>query len=139
MRMKKAPSVSRVVLLLIVVVLLSSFITLAVIELGTSRPYATQEIEYTYAVRDRVGIVLDTDALHFGTGPRGATLQRGINLTIPYDAQVRIDADTDVLQVSDNDFYLEKDTVYPLEFYLTIPEDASNGNYSGVLSFQFFR
>lgn len=139
MRMKKAPSVSRIVLLLVGVVLLSSIATLTIIELSGSRPYATQEIEYTYAVRDRVGIVLDTDALHFGTGPRGATLQRGINLSLPYDARVRIDADTDVLQVSDNDFYLEKGMTYPLEFYLTIPEDVSNGNYSGLLTFQFFR
>ena len=90
-----SPSVTRVVLLLAIIVVVSSLVTFLLLHFFNERPDEVKFIEYDYSVKERVGLVLDNDALHFGGGPPGARLQRSINLSTSKAARVHVSTDVE--------------------------------------------
>lgn len=134
-------SINRIVVLLVLVVLVSSLTTIIVLKnFSKDVPHEIKRLPYDFKVTENVSFVLDTDALHFGGGPNGARLQRGLNITTSQDARVHIswDGEGDII-VSENNFYLLADQTKDLLFYLNIPLDLANGTYSGELIFEFYR
>ncbi|MFW5865997.1 MAG: hypothetical protein ACOCU6_02800 [Nanoarchaeota archaeon] len=91
-------------------------------------------IAYDYQVIDEIGVNIDTDALHFGGGPRGAIRQRSLNLTPHHDGTLLFSWVGDGnLSVSDNNFAVSSGEIVQVNFTLVIPENASYGNYSGTI------
>ncbi len=137
----KIHSVTSVVAFIILVVLLSSLITLLLFKFfHQPEPSSVEKLPYDFTVVNDVSFVLDTDALHFGGGPQGARLERGMNISVSQDSLVKISWDgPGNLIVSKNNFLLKAGKTEDLLFYLDIPSDLSLGNYSGEVIFKFYR
>lgn len=133
-------SVTNIVLLIIVVVLVSSLVTLLIVNHTHKKTFEVKRLAYDFTVTDGVSMLLDTDILHFGGGPAGARLQRGLNITTSKDAKVKISwiGDGNIV-VSENNFLIHANESKNLLFYLDIPSNASQGSYTGELIFEFYR
>lgn len=139
-RKNSITSVTNIVLLIVVVVLVSSLVTLLVVKNVSPKPYEIKRLAYDFEVTDAVSFKLDDDMFHFGGGPAGVRLQRGLNVTTSKDANLKISwiGDGNIV-VSENDFLIYANESKDLLFYLDIPLDALEGSYSGELIFEFYR
>lgn len=125
-------------------VLLALIVVLALVPVGVAifsdaPPIAIKELSYDFEVKDSVGFVLENDALHFGGGPPGATMQRNITLSAPYDAEVEVRYDgPGVLRISENNFFIHKGEDKVVDFTLVVPS-LEYGKYGGKVFFRFHK
>ncbi len=121
-------------LLLVVVSFVAIISTIVAYVLFSPSSPEHVSIEYTFSVQSEIGFVLDSDALHFGGGPPGARLQRGLNISSTRDARVVLswDGPGDIV-VSKNNFLIQADTQEYVLFFLTVPSDLENGFYEGSI------
>lgn len=133
-------SIGMIVLLIIVVVLISSLVTVLVFKGVNPKPYEIERLPYDFKVTNAISFVLDDDILHFGGGPAGARLRRGMNVTTSKDALLKISWSGDGnIFLSENNFFITANESKSLMFYLDIPPDLEEGSYSGELVFEFYR
>jgi hypothetical protein len=95
-------------------------------------------------IEEKVGFVLDNDALHFGSTYPGGSSQREVwfinNYTIP--VKVRISNYGDLgphVKVSDNNFWMGPDTRRMITFVATVPSDVINITMTGTTKVLFTR
>jgi hypothetical protein len=139
-RKSKYTGIQKVVFLLVAVIVLSVATTFALLYFFDTSPDEIKTLKYTYTAKENVGFVLDTDALHFGGGPRGALMVRNINMSTTEDARVKITSvGPGTVTVSENDFFLPANTSKELTFSLSVPLDAQPGFYEGIVYFSFYR
>lgn len=97
-------------------------------------------MDYDFVVKNSVGFNLDTDALHFGGSLPGSTSTRSMNLHVDRDSRVVISFEgPGDLVVDKNDFVVFANSSESLTFYLTTPVNMTYGNYSGIVTFSFFK
>lgn len=124
----------------LIVVLVYSVALLLISLFSLYSPYRVEVINYDFVVKNAVGFNLDTDALHFGGSLPGSTSTRSMNLQVNQDSRVVITFDgPGDLVVDKNDFIVLANSSQPLTFYLTIPVNITEGNYSGTVTFNFFK
>lgn len=103
-------------------------------------PYRVEVMNYDFVIKNGVGFDLDTDALHFGGSLPGSTLTRSMTLKTDKDSRVLITFEgPGDLVVDKNDFVLLSNSSEYLTFYLTTPLNITEGNYSGTVTFSFFK
>lgn len=130
----------RTLLIAILVVLLTySLVLLLVSVFAIGSPYRIEVLDYDFNVANAVGFNLDSDAIHFGSGPNTAVLNRGVVISASQDSIVKVlwDGPGD-LAIDKNDFFMKSGSNTSISFVLTIPDDLPLGNYSGEVYFHFF-
>ncbi len=106
------------------------------------RPHSRKTIDAEVKVSDHVGFKLDTDKLYFGTITPGGSADRKVNISVPRDSYVVITMGgelKDWLRPKYNGFSLEADTQKAIKFTVHDPEKAEEGNYTGTVTFTFYR
>lgn len=100
---------------------------------------AEETIDYEFKVTNYVGFNLDTDKLYLGSGGPGSTLRRAMKISYTEDSIVEISArGPGEIIISDNNFFLEKDTGKDIEFSLVVPQ-IDLGNYTGEIKLTFYK
>ena len=84
-----------------------------------------------------IGVNSDTDALHFGTVPRGSMSIRKINISsnkdYPLLINVIIDGNfKDWVSVMNNTFILQPKELGQIEFIVKVPKNAPFNSYNGT-------
>jgi len=138
----KNPSLSLVIFMLVILAGSIIFTVVwvdSILKDTSGQPLEVKLLPYTFKVTSDYGFVLDTDALHFGEGPPGTTLSKKINLTAEDNVRVEIlwDGPGEV-RASDIDFTMVAGDIKSIQFFLTIPDNASLGDYSGLIYFNFY-
>jgi hypothetical protein len=128
-------------ILSILIVLFIYGITMILITVFSfNNPYRVEDMTYDFVVKDRMGINLDSDYLHFGGGPAGIILQRSIIISSDQDSKVSVSWDgPGNLTVNKNNFPLKARLNESVLFYLAVPVDLEQGNYTGQIHFKFFK
>lgn len=102
-----------------------------------------QNVPLDFLVQHGVaGMDLDTDALHFGTVPPGGVARRSMTVTPVRDARLLVrfrGAAAQFMSVAPNNIMVHEGVPFLLNFTVTIPENTSEGNYTGEARFFFFR
>lgn len=123
----------------LIVVLLYSVVLLLVSVFALSTPYLVENIPYDFSVKDKLGVNVDSDSLHFGGGPAGVILQRSLAFTVEQDSRVVVSWDgPGSLSVDKNDFILKKGENTSIMFYLSFSKDLPIGDYNGTVELHFF-
>lgn len=130
----------RVLIISILIILLVYGVSLLLISVfSMSAPYRVESMPYDFIVKDNIGFNLDSDYMHFGGGPNGATLERSMTLFSDRPAKVSITWEGEGnLNVNKNNFKIAPNVSESITFYLVIPEGLPPGNYSGLVFFRFF-
>jgi hypothetical protein len=122
---------------LIIIIIVGLVFTL--VSLARHSPVEVTSLPYTFKVKEKVGINLDTDKFHFGGGIPGTSLQRKLNITAPYDTTVHIDSKgPGSVLVNNNDFDLDANENKELLFTLVVPDDLPLGEYEGLIILSFY-
>lgn len=101
---------------------------------GDQKPFSRSTIDYDFTVSEEVGFVLDDDMLHFGGGPRGAKLKRGLDINSSRDARVVLSwQGPGNISVDRNNFFVAAKNSSSVIFTLEIPPGISSGNHSGEI------
>jgi len=90
----------------------------------------------------RVGFNVDTDAVHFGIVPPGASGERIVVVETDVEARVRVKSSGELakwVSVSDNDFVLGRDELKEISITTSVPEDAEIGKYEGEITISLYR
>jgi hypothetical protein len=130
-----------IVMLVILVgaIIVASSWAMSIVNKNTRDMVDIQLVPYDFIVARGFGFNLDTDSLHFGEGTPGTTLTKRINLTSISDVDVELSWEgPGNLSANMIDFSIFANTTQPLEFYLTIPDNLSLGNYSGMVYLYFY-
>lgn len=115
-------------------------IVVAIISVATIHVLNTQsyeEIEYVFSIAETIGIDTATDIMRFGVLSHGSTASRNITITHPSAKQLRIQIrgeGSEYLFVSENPVTLINQTA-TIQFKASIPENATEGTYSGTIRF----
>ncbi|MCA9477864.1 MAG: hypothetical protein KC535_01825 [Nanoarchaeota archaeon] len=126
---------SAIILISFIVVVLVATIIIAL----KDSPKEIATIPYRFAVKDNLGINLDSDSLQFGGGVPGVILQRSLNISAPFDAVVHIESEgPGKVMVDQNDFFLFASTQKELLFSLIVPADLALGDYEGTVYISFY-
>lgn len=101
-------------------------------------------VDMDFSVGEKVGINIDTDALHFGTNfPKGSSMRNMIishEHDCPLKVSIKLYGDfASWMSVSDNDFILDPGESRKISFSVSVPEDAPFGDYSGFAKIIFKR
>lgn len=124
---------------LLMVVIVYTVISLLISALSIGSPYDVKTIAYDFSVKDVYGFNVDIDGLHFGGGPIGSELNRGIILSANRPSRVVIIWDgPGNLSVDTNNFFIDPGVNKSVFFRLIIPADLPAGNYSGNVFVQLF-
>lgn len=130
-----------VIMVLLSILLLGVGLTLFVYYGFYLKEYHT--VPYDFHVENRVvGMNVDTDALHFGTVSPGGNSRRVMTITPSSDSRLVINFVGDgagYLSVDKNNLLVLQGKQINVTFRVTIPENASVGNYSGKARFFFYR
>lgn len=95
-----------------------------------------------YVKEQRVGINTDTDALHMGGIPPEGFSSRRLKIDPANDGRLVVAFDGNIseyISVRPNNIPVREGELLRLNFTVSVPEDASLGNYSGVATFSFYR
>ncbi len=134
----------RLVLLTLIFVVLLMVVTSVVVNKNLSgKPISTSEINVSFMIGDRIGLVAETDILNLGRVPPGNSASRKFFLyPEEYPVQVYIDFSeeiSDYIKVSDNNFIMEPDVDnVTLKVTLYNTANLSYGNYSGKATIYYF-
>lgn len=127
-----------IALILSIVIVLS--VVVAIISLSKETPTEISTINYTFTVTDKISFNLDTDKLNFGGGFEGATLQRRMNVSAPYDARVHIESVGPGNLISNiNDFSIKSGSSQEVTFSLLVPGNLPPAKYEGQVFFYFYQ
>jgi len=139
MKHKKFFQNKKMILIVLLIIIIFFSALPIIIYQTTERPYLIQTLAYDFSVKESVGFMLDSDILHFGGGPVGSGLERGMNVTSKETALVKIYAQGqgDIV-ISDNDFMVYANQSHPLIFTLTVPT-LPFGTYNGTVYFEFYK
>ncbi len=98
------------------------------------------EYDIDYVVGDHIGINLDEDSIHFGTGSAGMVLTRDITIGSDVDIDVKVKlSGIDYVTVEETEFLVLASEKRSLELIATIPPNLENGVYSGKLKIIYFK
>ncbi|MEK6969265.1 MAG: hypothetical protein AABW48_02450 [Nanoarchaeota archaeon] len=85
-----------------------------------------------------VGLNTDTDGLKFGVVSPTASVKRTIKVAYTKPAAVNIQMDGDLqpwVAINPAEFEIEPNQTITVEFIVSIPEEAADGNYTGKVLF----
>lgn len=130
-------NVIRLSVILLIIVALTSTVTIV---MSNKDPDQIQTMPYVFSVKDRIGIVLDTDALYFGGAPSGTRLKRSLNISVQQAANVDVSTrgHGNVI-ANESSFYMQANTTKTVGFHIDIPSSLSEGTYDGEVVFLFYR
>lgn len=116
------------------IVLILFFLVFGIVALVKETPKEITTINYTFAIKEGIGIDLDADKLNFGGGPSGATLERKLNITSSFDSYVHIESvGPSQPTVDKNDFDLTAGSSQELTFNILVPNHLPLGKYEGTI------
>jgi hypothetical protein len=109
--------------------------------------YPAQIAEYQMDVKVqkpmKIGFNIDDDALHFGIVPPGSNAVRSVVIENNQGSRFVVITKTgdfaDWVSISENNFILEPLTDKKINFRVTIPSSAEQGNYTGSITVKFYR
>ena len=104
--------------------------------------YEVREIDMVLEVAPKLGFNTETDKLNFGANFPGNSCRRFMDISFPKKTRVVIGFKgqfADWVSVDDNGFMLDPDEIKHLSFTANIPQNASEGNYTGKARFYFKR
>jgi len=90
----------------------------------------------------RVGFNVDTDAVHFGIVPPGASGERSVVVETDVEARIKIKSSGELAEwvsVSDNDFVLGRDELKKISITASVPTNAKTGKYEGEITISLYR
>lgn len=134
--MKKRKFVFVMILIFIAGVVISSLFV------AMSAPAEIKEFDMYLTVGEHIGFNVDIDAIYFGTLPQEGAGSRRIILKNDEDfsKKVKISASgelADWVWLEENNFVLSKNETKEVRIYVSPPEYAEFGNYTGKLRITF--
>ena len=136
--------------LLITIIVISSSLTYVLYKIYYKKIIVSEfDMDITVPVENRVGLNIDSDAIHFGIVPRGGGSTRHVNLTNSEDYSVFIYVEKDegllssIVRIDPNYFTLEGNGKEEIDVSVSVPADFEPGNYTGkvkiIKKVPFFR
>jgi len=99
-----------------------------------------QEMPVSFKVTDKniIGITTDNDSLKFGTMMRGLTKERDVTIVNPFNMSIKVFIDftgdaADYISIPEDSFILQAEGNKKFTVTVTVPEDAKEGNYTGMM------
>ncbi len=101
-----------------------------------------KEIGMYLTVGDHVGFNVDTSALFLGTTLPGGTAFREVTLSNSFNIPLKVDMQTlgnltRWAYVDVNGFWMQPNENRTVRVSVTVPQDAENGDYEGLLRINF--
>lgn len=131
---------------LIVIVLILIIIIMATVTfINWSRCSLIETIDASITVKDiggrkLLGMNTDTDSLKFGAVSPGIEVKRIVKTQHSKDSSVTIISNGELsnwLKIEPEKFFLQSKETKEIQFILSVPLDATDGNYTGKVSFCF--
>ncbi len=141
-RKKKGIKLSKLVLLLILVVLISVMLTRVVFYSFLVEEIREVNVSVTVvAPTKQVGINLDTDALKFSTMPPGRMATKYLNISSEFPAKVIIKTEGEIGNwiETNRSFIIMPNQTVTIDVKLTVPQNAKLGDYKGKIVALFLK
>ena len=103
-----------------------------------------KSLPYDFTVQYHVGLVGDMDAVKFGGVSPGGFGKRWLHINNQYEFPVKVEIKIkgqkqEWISAEENNFVLQPYTYKNVTIIVGVPEYASTGNYTGILTAYYFK